>query len=43
VREAIEQKHWEEANAEIDRVSQVLQSERALIDSANEELASVKP
>ena len=38
VREAIEQKHWDEANSEIVRVSKVLDYERALIDSAAQEL-----
>jgi N-acetylated-alpha-linked acidic dipeptidase len=38
VREAIEQKHWDEANAEIERVAKVLDSERALIDSMVQEL-----
>ena len=36
VREAIEQKHWDEANAEIVRVAETLDNERALIDSASE-------
>ena len=34
VREAIEQKRWEEANAEMARVSTVLKAETALINSA---------
>ena len=38
VREAIEQKHWDEANSEIERVSKVLQGERDLVDSASEDL-----
>jgi N-acetylated-alpha-linked acidic dipeptidase len=38
VREAIEQKHWDEANTEIARVAKVLDSERALIDSLSAEL-----
>jgi N-acetylated-alpha-linked acidic dipeptidase len=42
VREAIEQKHWEEGNAEIARVAKVLDKETALIDSATAELASAK-
>jgi N-acetylated-alpha-linked acidic dipeptidase len=42
VREAIEQKHWDEANAEIERVAKVLDDERALIDSMVEELESSK-
>ncbi|HEU5334508.1 MAG TPA: transferrin receptor-like dimerization domain-containing protein, partial [Terriglobales bacterium] len=39
VREAIEQKRWPEANAEIVRVAKVLENESALIDSATAELA----
>ncbi|HWF37802.1 MAG TPA: transferrin receptor-like dimerization domain-containing protein [Candidatus Acidoferrales bacterium] len=42
VREAIEQKHWDEANAEIVRVSKVLENERALVDSASEDLEAPK-
>jgi N-acetylated-alpha-linked acidic dipeptidase len=42
VREAIEQKHWDEANSEIARVSIVLESEAALINSAAQELEQVK-
>jgi N-acetylated-alpha-linked acidic dipeptidase len=42
VREAIEQKHWDEANSEIERVAKVLDNERALIDSASQELEAVK-
>ncbi len=42
VREAIEQKHWDEANAEIARVAKVLDGERALIDSMAEELEKAK-
>ncbi len=38
VREAIEQKHWDEANSEIVRLAKVLESESALIDSASAEL-----
>jgi N-acetylated-alpha-linked acidic dipeptidase len=34
VREAIEQKHWDEANAEIIRVATVLQAETGLINAA---------
>ena len=41
VREAIEQKHWEEADAEIVRVSKVLQAEAALIDEAAAELEKI--
>jgi N-acetylated-alpha-linked acidic dipeptidase len=40
VREAIEQKHWDEANAEIVRLAKVLDSEAALIDSASADLES---
>jgi N-acetylated-alpha-linked acidic dipeptidase len=42
VREAIEQKHWEEANTEIERVSGVLSSERGLIDSLADEMEKAK-
>ena len=42
VREAIEQKHWDEANAEIGRVATVLDGERALIDSMTAELGTPK-
>jgi N-acetylated-alpha-linked acidic dipeptidase len=38
VREAIEQKHWDEANSEIVRVAKVLESESVLIDSASADL-----
>jgi hypothetical protein len=38
VREAIEQKQWDGANAEIERVAAVLDGERALIDSMTAEL-----
>jgi N-acetylated-alpha-linked acidic dipeptidase len=38
IREAIEEKHWGEANSEILRVATVLDSESALIDSAAAEL-----
>ena len=38
VREAIEQKHWAEADSEIVRVAKVLDSESALINSAAAEL-----
>jgi N-acetylated-alpha-linked acidic dipeptidase len=38
VREAIEQKHWDEANSEIVRLAKVLDSEAALIDSASADL-----
>ncbi|HTS11905.1 MAG TPA: transferrin receptor-like dimerization domain-containing protein [Candidatus Limnocylindrales bacterium] len=42
VREAIEQKHWDEANSEIQRLSGVLNNESALINSAAQELESAK-
>jgi N-acetylated-alpha-linked acidic dipeptidase len=42
VREAIEQKHWDEANSEIARVSKVLGTERDLINSAAEDLEHAK-
>src|SRR5580658_5498516 len=42
VREAIEQKHWDEANAEIVRVSAVLNNETDLINSAAQDLESLK-
>jgi N-acetylated-alpha-linked acidic dipeptidase len=42
VREAIEQKQWDEANAEIERVSKVLENERALVNSASEDLETTK-
>jgi N-acetylated-alpha-linked acidic dipeptidase len=42
VREAIEQKHWDEANSEIVRVSDVLNRETELINSAAQELEAVK-
>jgi N-acetylated-alpha-linked acidic dipeptidase len=38
VREAIEQKHWDEANSEIVRIAAVLDKETALINSAAEDL-----
>jgi N-acetylated-alpha-linked acidic dipeptidase len=41
IREAIELRHWEEADAEIERVAHVLQSEAALIDSASKDLEDV--
>jgi N-acetylated-alpha-linked acidic dipeptidase len=40
VREAIEQKHWAEADEQIEQVAKVLQGEVELIDSAAKELAS---
>ena len=43
VREAIEQKQWDEATSEIVRVSKVLDAETALIDSAAAELEQAKP
>lgn len=41
VREGIELRHWQEADAEIVRVAHVLQSEAALVDSASKELESL--
>ena len=42
VREAIEQKHWDEANSEIVRISTVLNDETALINSAAQDLEALK-
>jgi N-acetylated-alpha-linked acidic dipeptidase len=42
VREAIEQKHWDEANSEIVRVAKTLDAETALINSAAAALEAVK-
>jgi N-acetylated-alpha-linked acidic dipeptidase len=42
VREAIEQKRWPEADAEILRIAKVLDNESSLIDSATAELTSSK-
>jgi N-acetylated-alpha-linked acidic dipeptidase len=42
VREAIEQKHWDEANSEIARVSVVLDKETALINSAIQDIEAPK-
>ena len=42
VREAIEQKHWDEANSEIVRVAAVLNAETELINSAAQELENSK-
>ena len=42
VREAIEQKHWDEANAEIARVAKVLDNETELVNSAAAELERLK-
>ena len=39
VREAIEQKRWTEADAQIARVSKILESEAALLDAAAVEVA----
>jgi len=39
VREAIEQRHWDEANSEIVRLAKVLESEAALIDSATSDIS----
>jgi N-acetylated-alpha-linked acidic dipeptidase len=41
VREAIEQKHWAEADAEIVRLAKVLENEAALLDSATAELEKI--
>jgi N-acetylated-alpha-linked acidic dipeptidase len=41
IREAIELRHWQEADAEIVRVAHVLQSEAALIDSASDDLGGL--
>jgi N-acetylated-alpha-linked acidic dipeptidase len=38
IREGIELRHWQEADAEIGRVAKVLQAEAALIDSASADL-----
>jgi len=38
IREAIEQRHWQEADTEIQRVGKVLENEAALIDSAAADL-----
>jgi N-acetylated-alpha-linked acidic dipeptidase len=43
VREAIEQRHWDEATSEIVRISNVLDAETALINSAAAELEQAKP
>jgi N-acetylated-alpha-linked acidic dipeptidase len=42
VREAIEQRRWDEANSEIVRVAKVLEAETALINSAAAELEQAK-
>jgi N-acetylated-alpha-linked acidic dipeptidase len=42
VREGIEQKHWDEANAEIVRVARVLDNETDLVNSAAAELERLK-
>jgi N-acetylated-alpha-linked acidic dipeptidase len=42
VREAIEQKHYDEASAEIARVAKVLDAESALINSAAADLEGAK-
>jgi N-acetylated-alpha-linked acidic dipeptidase len=42
VREAIEQKHWDEANSEIVRISTVLNNETALINSTAQDLEALK-
>jgi hypothetical protein len=38
IREAIEQRRWQEADTEIARVAKVLGNEAALIDSASSDL-----
>jgi hypothetical protein len=38
IREAIEQRRWQEADSEIARVARVLENEAALIDSAAADL-----
>ena len=43
VREAIEQRHWDEATSEIVRISKVLDAETALINSVAAELEQAKP
>jgi hypothetical protein len=43
VREAIEQKHWDEANAEILRAATVLQGETGLINAAADVLEHSSP
>jgi N-acetylated-alpha-linked acidic dipeptidase len=42
VREAIEQKHWDEANAEITRVSAILDNETAVINSVIQHMEQPK-
>jgi N-acetylated-alpha-linked acidic dipeptidase len=42
VREAIEQKHWEEANSEIERTAKALDAESALINAAAQELEQLE-
>ncbi len=42
VREAIEQRNWNEANSEIVRIAAVLNNETALINSAAQELEPPK-
>ena len=41
VREAIEQKHWDEANSEIERTAKVLDGETTLINATAQELEQV--
>jgi hypothetical protein len=41
IREAIEQRRWQEADTEIARVAKVLENEAALIDSAVADLDSI--
>jgi N-acetylated-alpha-linked acidic dipeptidase len=42
IREAIEQRHWQEADTEIQRVAKVLENEAALIDSATADLGTFR-
>ena len=42
IREAIEQRHWQEADTEIQRVANVLENEAALIDSATADLGTFR-
>jgi len=40
IREGIELRHWQEADAQIVRVAHALESEAALLDSASSDLES---
>jgi N-acetylated-alpha-linked acidic dipeptidase len=42
IREAIEQRHWQEADTEIQRVAKVLENEAALIDSVTADLGTFR-